>query len=433
MTTDQNQIEILDARRAPVRVGLAAAVLLALVFGWFAARWQFGDMLGELTNANDPNAKEIGALAVRLAPGDPRANWLLAGTRKNLFAPDAIIETAKSFETVARLAPNDYRWWIELGRAREQSEQFGAAEAAYRRALELSPNYTYTHWQTGNFYLRQNRSDEAFAELKKAAANNSPYRDQVFSIAWDYYDKDTARLDAIAGDAPNVRAGLARFYAGKERAADSLRIWNTLSAEEKETNAPTARTIALAFYDKKFYRYALEFVRSLGIEPEARFEFVQNGGFEQPIGDVKETYFGWKRLPVDKIEVRLDPTQKHEGSRSLRVAFSGYAEPSLYNIYQYVAVEASANYRLTFWVRTENLKSGGTPAIEIYNANEDKTIVTSEAFPTGTNDWQQVELKFAAPPNIQAVSIRTARQFCGANCPIFGSVWYDDFKLERMK
>ena len=427
------QIEILDSRRLPVRFGLAAAILFVLVFGWFAVRWQLDNMLAELTASTDPNAKEIAAFAANLSPNDPLANWLVANAKKNTFTPEAIAETAKSFETVAGLSPNDYRWWVELGRAREQAEDYELAEKAYLRALELAPNYTYPHWQLGNFYLRQNRSDEAFAKLKRAAENNSVYRDQVFSIAWDYYEKDPNRLEQIAGNSASSRASLARFYASKESAENSLRIWNTLSKEEKTTNAVYAKVIAQAFYDKKIFRQSLEFVRELGIETDARQAAVQNASFENPFGDIKETYFGWKVLPKEKIEVKFDPMQKREGRRSLRVLFSGYSEPALYSIYQFVTVEPSANYRLTFWLRTENLKSGGTPALEIFNANDDKNIVTSEPFPTGTNEWQLVKLEFTAPPNAEAVGLRTIRAFCGNNCPIFGTIWYDDFKLERLK
>ncbi len=427
------QIGILDACALPVRVGLIASIIVALLFGWFAVRWQLGNMLAELTAPNEPGAKEVAALALSFSPNDPMTNWLAASTKKNIFTPEAIAATAKDFEHVARLAPNDYRWWVEFGRAREQTEEPEAAEKAFLRAVEIAPNYTYPHWQLGNFYLRQNRSEEAFAELKKTASTNSVYRDQVFSIAWDYYEKDTARLEEIAGDSPSVRVGLARFYASKERAADSLRIWNTLSEDEKAANDVIARVIAQAFYEKRIFRQSQEFVRGLGIEPEARAETVQNGGFENPIGDIKETYFGWRRAPVEKIDFKLDPTQKREGSRSLRVSFNGYSEPILYSLYQYVIVQPLANYRLTFWLRTENMKSGGTPALEIYNANDDKIIVTSEAFPTGTNDWRQVKLEFAAPANAEAVGLRTVRAFCGAGCPIFGTFWYDDFKLERLK
>lgn len=427
------QYAIFDARQTGVRIALVLVILLTLAFGWFAVRWQLGNMLAELTQPNEANSKEVAALAVKLSPGDPMARWLLAGTRKNVFTPEAVAQTAKSYEEVVRLSPYDYRWWVELGRAREQAEELEAAEKAYRRATEIAPDYTYPHWQLGNFYLRQNRSEEAFGELKKSAASFSIYREQVWSVAWDFYEKDTARLEEIAGNAPSVRAGLAKFYASKERAADSLRIWNSLTAEEQAADAPTAKLIAEAFYSKRIFRQAQDFIRTLGIEPEANPEAIQNAGFENPFGSLQETYFGWKVAPTEKIEVKFDPTQKHEGRRSLRVTYAGYSAPTLSNIYQYAVVQPSAKYRLTFWMRTENLKSGGTPALEVFNAVDDQGITASEAFPVGTNDWQLVKLEFTAPPNAEAVGVRTARTFCGAECPILGIVWLDEFKLEKIK
>ncbi|HLM61888.1 MAG TPA: carbohydrate binding domain-containing protein, partial [Pyrinomonadaceae bacterium] len=242
-----------------------------------------------------------------------------------------------------------------------------------------------------------------------------------------------ARLEEIAGNSASVKAGLAKFYASKQRADDSLRIWNSLSPEERTANAAIAKVIAQAFYEKRIFRQSQEFVRDLGIEPDARKETVQNGGFENPFGDAGAVYFGWRAIRADKIEIKFDPTQKREGSRSLRVSFSGYADPTLATLNQYVTIEPSSKYRLSFWLRTENLKSGGTPALEIYNANDDKPIMKSESFPTGTNDWQQIKMEFTAPANAEAVGVRTVRDFCGTTCPIFGVFWYDDFKLERLK
>ena len=241
------------------------------------------------------------------------------------------------------------------------------------------------------------------------------------------------KLEEIAGDEPSVRASLAKFYAAKQRPEDSLRIWKTLSETDKQANSATAKIIAQAFYQKKFYRQSLEFVRELGIAPELRGETIQNAGFEKPIGETEDNYFEWTVLPLDKMAVKLDVTQKHEGSRSLRIAFSGYSEPLLYHVYQLVTVAPSAKYRLTFWMKTDGVKSGGTPEFEVYNVNDDKNIVTSEPFPNGTNDWQQVKLDFTAPPNAEAVSLRLTRAFCGEQCPLFGTVWLDDFALERLK
>jgi Flp pilus assembly protein TadD len=431
MSEKKGQLKLFDARQLPVRIGLIAAVLLAMLFGWLAIRWQLGNMLAGLTSPTDQNGREIAQLAVKLAPSDALSNWLLADSTRDADADTVAAE--KRFETVVQLSPNDFRWWIELGRAREQAENITDAEKAFVKAVNLAPNYTFPRWQLGNFYLRQNRSDEAFAELKKAAQANEIYRDQVLSIAWDFFGQDASKLEQTVGDSPAVRAGLAKFYALKGRAEDSLRVWNTLSEEDKQSNFETAKAIAQALFDKRFYRQAIEFVRQLEIEPDAQNQTIQNAGFEKDIGEAKDVYFGWRISPAEKIEIKLDPTQKFEGSRSLRVTFNGYINPSLYSIYQYVTVEPAVRYRLSFRLRTENLRSGGAPQLEIYNANDDKSIATSSSYPIGTNDWQQIKVDFTAPSNAEAVGIRTIRAFCGSNCPIVGTFWYDDFKLERLK
>jgi len=432
MTEKTEQFKVLDSRQMPVRIGIIIAVILVLIFGWLAIRWQLGNMLAELASPSDANAKEIARLAVKLAPDDALSNWLLADLTKDSKS-GAASTAEKDFENVVKLSPNDFRWWIELGRAHEQAENFDAAEKALVKAVNLAPSYTFPRWQLGNFYLRQNRSGEAFEELKKAAETNVIYRDQVLSIAWDYFGQDALMLEQVAGNSPSVRAGLAKFYAAKERPEDSLRIWNTLSEEEKQSNSDAANIIARALYDKRFYRQAIEFVRGLGIEPDAQSQTIQNAGFEKPIGDNREVFFGWRISPMEKMDIKLDPTQKSEGNRSLRVTFNGYVNPTLFNIYQIVTVEPSARYRLSFRLRTENLKSGGTPQLEIYNAIDDKSIATGSSFSIGTNDWQQVKIDFTAPQNAEAVGLRTIRAFCGSECPIVGTFWYDDFKLEKLK
>jgi len=432
MTEKTEQFKVLDSRQMPVRIGIIIAVILVLIFGWLAIRWQLGNMLAELASPSDANAKEIARLAVKLAPDDALSNWLLADLTKDSKS-GAASTAEKDFENVVKLSPNDFRWWIELGRAHEQAENFDAAEKALVKAVNLAPSYTFPRWQLGNFYLRQNRSGEAFEELKKAAETNVIYRDQVLSIAWDYFGQDALMLEQVAGNSPSVRAGLAKFYAAKERPEDSLRIWNTLSEEEKQSNSDAANIIARALYDKRFYRQAIEFVRGLGIEPDAQSQTIQNAGFEKPIGDNREVFFGWRISPMEKMDIKLDPTQKSGGNRSLRVTFNGYVNPTLFNIYQIVTVEPSARYRLSFRLRTENLKSGGTPQLEIYNAIDDKSIATGSSFSIGTNDWQQVKIDFTAPQNAEAVGLRTIRAFCGSECPTVGTFWYDDFKLEKLK
>lgn len=414
------------------RVISAAAIVFALVFGWFAVSRQLGNMLAELTAPSEPNAAQVAAVAVDFAPRDPLARWLAANVETNKGAPRNAETSLASPEDVVRLAPHDFRWWIELGRARERAEQYEQAEIALRRAAELAPAYVYPRWQLGNFYLRRDRGDEAFAELKKAIADNVVYREQIYSIAWDYLDRETAKIEEIAGDAPDAKMSLIKFYVGKDSAADALRIWNTLSDEEKQRDPGYAKLISQVLYEKRFFRSAVAFAAQTGIDPEASRETVTNGGFEKPIGDPKETYFNWKITPAEKLEIKTDATQKREGTRSLRVLANGYAGVDLVNhIWQITAVAPNTRYRVQFAFKTENLKSAGTPIIEIVNANDDKIIVSSKPFPTGSIDWQDATLEFTTPANAEGITIRTARAFCGEICPMTGAFWLDDFKISK--
>jgi tetratricopeptide (TPR) repeat protein len=419
------QIKFFSSRNLFGRTFLVFAIILTLVFGWFSVRWMLGSMMAELASPSDFNAKEVAQTALNFSPSDPLTNWLNATAAKD----DKI--ALQTSEKIVQISPNDYRWWIELARSREQLEDFAGSEKAFLRAVETAPNYSFPHWQIGNFYLRRGDEQKAFAEFQKAAKGSVEYRDQVFSTVWEFYDKDTAKMEQIVSDNPQAKASLAKFYAAKERTADSLRIWNTLTAEQKQENQLFAELILQAFYEKKFFRTAIEFASGLGKEPEAKAETVQNAGFESPIKGESETLFGWRYTPIEKFDVKLDSSSKKEGNRSLRLSFNGYTNVEIKNLRQYVTVESGKRYRLTFWMRTENLKSAGTPNLEVVNANDDKIITSTNPFPTGTNDWQQLKLDFTTPINAEAVELRTGRAFCGNACPIVGSIWYDGFSISK--
>lgn len=433
MTIAGADLKLIEMKGAKVRVLLAAAILFALVFGWISVRRQFGDMLAELTATNDPNAAAAAEIAGNMAPSDPLPMWLKATVAKNDFNLERSRSSIGLFEATVRLAPADFRWWIELGRSYEQADLPEKAEAAMKRAIELAPFYTFPRWQLGNFYLRQGRSDEAFAELRKATENNQLYREQVFSLAWDYFGKDTAQLEKVIADKPDVYASLALFYGARGQAADSLRIWNRLGDEDKAAHPQFLSVIAQGLYEKRYFPEALEFAKQLGMDPDAQPETITNGGFERGLGDEKETRFGWKVTRNDsKLDISADATVHREGSRSLKLNFRSYAKPELYNVLQTVVVQPGKNYRLKFWLRTENLRSAGAPQLQILNANDDKLITNSAAYPTGTNDWQEITVEFTAPENCNGVNIRTVRGFCGDNCPIVGMLWYDGFELKRL-
>ena len=158
-----------------------------------------------------------------------------------------------------------------------------------------------------------------------------------------------------------------------------------------------------------------------------------NGGFEKFIGAPDDTLFGWRVYKNDpKIDILPDAGAKSEGTRSLRVSFKGYVKPELQNVVQSVAVEPGGRYRLTFMVRTDNLRSGGPPVLQIISGRDNKGIAASEPFAPGSADWKQVTIDFTAPVDFDAVMIRTGRVSCPEECAITGTIWYDDFRMTKL-
>ncbi len=419
--------------KTSTRIALYAAIVGVCVFCWIAVRGQIGSMLAELTPPSGEDAAEVADVAADLAPRDPRAKWLAAMKARESFSEDDLNRSVALLEEAIRLSPSDFRLWIELARGYEQAERYADAERALRHSVSLAPAYAVPHWQLGNFLLRQDRIDEAKAELRRATETSSSYRDQVYALAWNFFGKDPARVEELAADTADARANLAKFYADREVGRDAFRIWNTLSPEQKQYYHFVARPMAKKLYDTRFVREALAVAREFDIDRDAAEETVNNGGFERSIGDHTETLFGWMIFRNDsKFEAMPDSQIKAEGNRSLRVVFRNFVKPSLYNIGQIVAVQPQAKYRLTFKLRTDNLRSGGPPLLEVAAVTTNERLAATAPFAAGSSDWQEVALEFTAPESVDGVEIRTIRVICGEECPIAGTFWYDDFKLTRL-
>jgi len=415
------------------RVASIIAIAAVCAFCWFAVRTQIGSLLADVTSPSKDDALKVAEFAADLAPLDPKPPWLAATKLRQSFTPADLDRSVSLLEEATRLAPYDYLIWTELARGYEQSERFDDAERALRRSIELAPTYAIPHWQMGNFLLRQDRVDEAKVELKRTTETSSAYRDQVYTLAWDFFGKDPARVEELASDSADARVYLANFYAQRDAGRDSLRIWNTLSPEQKNYYGFIGKAMARRLYETGSVREALVVARDIGLAKDAADETVNNGGFEKFIGDYQDTLFGWMIFRNDsKFEAMPDSQVKAEGNRSLRVVFRNYVKTDLYNIAQIVTVEPSRKYRLTFKLRTDNLRSGGAPYLQIAAVKTNSELAKSDPFPIGSNDWQEIALDFTVPDGVEGVEIRTLRITCGDECPIAGTFWYDDFRLVRL-
>lgn len=393
-----------------------------------------GELFADVTGVSAPEASDAAQTAIGLAPASPRGYWLWGSILKTSFDEATLEAAAEKYEEAARRSPSSYRAWTELGRVNEQIGSYENAESAFLKAIELAPEYTIPRWQAGNFYLRRGRVEDAVTQLNAAARHSSPYRVQVFSTAWNVLGQDTGQVEQFLTESGDSKASLAYFYGTINRPNDAIRIWNTIEQDKKAEYAWQVQALARDLMTHRSYRGALEFSRQAGIDPDARPEVISNGDFELPIRvSDRELRFDWSLVRIDgKVDVSSDTSVRHGGRRSLKFSNRGYAKPSYQGLRQAVAVSPGGKYRLSFWVRTENLRSGSLPFIEARDAKSDAVLAATVPFAAETNDWQQLILDFAVPAESDGIYLISGREPCSGECPMTGTFWLDDFSLSRI-
>lgn len=429
----QDHLVILKPTTSVVRIAAIAAILAALVFLWFGVRWQIGAMFADVTSTNDPEAAAIAESAISLAPANPRGYWLSGSILRSNFDEASFEAAIEKFEAAARVSPNHYGSWTELGRTAERAGELERAERAFLQAVELAPEYTIPRWQIGNFYLRRGRVEDAIRELRLAARHSSPYQVQVFSTAWNVLGNDPQQVEQFLSETDDSKAALAYFYGSINRPDDAVRIWNQIDPANRSRFDWQVKALARDLMHHRSFRGALEFVRQTGVDTDARPEVVTNGDFESSIPQYDGVRFNWTINRIDgKIDAGADTSTQRNGKRSLRFTLRGYAKPAFNTLQQSVAVMPGGRYRLSFWVRTENLRSGSMPFVEVRNATDDSINMASPPFATGTSEWTQMNIDFAVSSDKDGIYITTAREACGGECPINGIFWLDDFVLTRL-
>ena len=447
ISEDSQKLKSPAGRRALPHALAVACLLLFLSGIWCAARGGVSRLFSDYASAK--LALASADEAVRISPSDPEAHYaravVLAETGQ---APDA----TKEFARAVALRPGDYFLWLELGRALDQSGDVGGAVDAFRQAVELAPHYAQPRWQIGNLLLRMGRGDEAFAELRLAARSDAALFPALVDLAWGLSGGDPRAVEQVVGaETAERRLQLARFFASHGSADAAVRVFHEAGGGNSSGEVPdqTRRAFISELIAQKRFDEAYEVWTSsrgesaaAGAEsaaagsarrPLPRASLV-DGGFESEIR-LGENGFGWQiKSPVPSVRVSFDADRPRSGSRSLRIDFKGASVPTLQLVSQLALVEPGARYRLSFAARTQDMVTGGLPVVNVLDmSGEARLLAQSKSLPSGTSEWQNYTLEFAAAKTSSAILVILQRGNCSRKqCPAFGSAWFDDFTLAKL-
>ena len=362
------------------------AIALCLFLIQASARFGFSRLLTRYALIS--NSVSVADEAVLVSPSDPEAHRARATVLNRLQMPG---EAVKSLEIAATLRYRDDYLWIELGNTKEELGNTEGALAAMDQAVRWAPYYAHTHWQRGNLLLRMGQPDAAFAELRTAATANQTYFPNLIDLAWG----------VTRGD---VKA-----------AEDLIKINNDIE-----------RTAWMRFlFASKAFREAFELSGRSGLS-------IENGGFEAPL-ILNETGFGWIVSPEHKYRLAIDVSEKLEGGKSLQINPDGNWNPATALLSQIVVIDPETTYRVSFSVKTKDLVTGGPPVISVSDAANNQLLGKSENLPIATSSWVSLNFDFTTLPNSQAAVIRLQRNNCDSSpCPIFGTLWLDQFRIEAL-
>src|SRR5690349_13342994 len=163
-----------------MRIGVSlVAIALCLFLIQASARFGFSRLLTRYALVT--HSTVVADAAVQTSPSDPDAHHARAAAYNYNQKPT---EALRSLESAVALRSRDDYLWIELGNTREELGDTAGALAALDQAVRWAPYYAHTHWQRGNLLLRMNRANEAFTELRTAAAANPHYAPNLIDLAW---------------------------------------------------------------------------------------------------------------------------------------------------------------------------------------------------------------------------------------------------------
>jgi hypothetical protein len=154
-----------------------------------------------------------------------------------------------------------------------------------------------------------------------------------------------------------------------------------------------------------------------------------NGDFE---AGLRNGGLDWRLFPDAGFRIAPDSFTAQHGARSLRVTFDGTTNPEFTSVRQWVPVDPNQRYRLTGFLKTENISTGnglylsvatqGGPAEEAWERMTENRV--------GTNPWIREQVDFQTGPHTRVVQVALRRrQSTKLNNQLVGKVWIDNLSL----
>lgn len=373
---------------------------------------------------------------IRAAEWEPgnAAYWYRLGHYRQWDLEQADLDKAAQYYLRAiGINPRSATTWMDLASVYETQGETARAREAYQKARSLYPISADVAWRHGNFLLRQADLVQAFVEIRRALDADPRLTLPAIAASWRGSGNVERMLKEVLPPARDAYLEALNYLRLQQEIGPALIVWQRLLA----LNQPfEMRSVFLLIEDlirldrlaeaKQVWQESLRatgWVRNLA----ASDSLVWDGGFEQ---ELMNGGFAWRQQAVAGSSVEFDTVTRHGGSRALRVSFDGSANPDYTHVFQYVAVEPRSRYRLSAYLRTEEISTDSGLRLSVIDSQHAGALDVSTSNLVGSVPWSRQESEFTTGPETRLLRIAlhrpASRKF---DNKLRGTVWLDDVSL----
>ena len=377
---------------------------------------------------------------VALEPENAAAWDRLGRVRESDFAnPDPSRAIVDFQEAVARV-PLSAQYWMDLALGYESVGNIPLAREAFSRARAAYPASGVVAWFYGNFLLRQNDYDAAFAQINHAlqAEANPRLTDPklvplAVSRVWHLSQDANVLLNQVLPPNQDAYFKAIDFMVENRQPAAALLIWQRLLSLGKPIELRRSFPLLwlliqsdLGADASRVWREALAAVGLPNNEP-ANQSLIWNGDFAR---DFLDGGLDWRwSSSILGASMGFEAPPPSSGGRSLRLDFSGGENSDLMEPQQFVPVQPGRRYHFHAALKTEGITTENGISFLISDPNHGAAIVATENF-TGTHPWTPVDVDYTTTPvtHFMSIQVRRAPSRLFDN-KLSGTAWIGDISL----
>ena len=368
--------------------------------------------------------------AVRLEPGNAEYHDKL-GQYLSLVKTSPQLAIS-SYRASVACNPHQASYWLGLARTYESIADTEHQNQALERALSADPTTPELAWEAANSYLVHGDTENALRQFRVVIQHDPYLPASALQLCWKIKPDVDLLLRDVVPSTVNAYSTFLELLTSKRETVAAAKVWSKII--ELRQSFPASHVFEYVRYligqhevdqAQLVWRQAATISGLVPYQPSPE-NLVVNGDFST---DVLNGGFDWIYNPPKGTTLALDPTQLHNGNRSLLITFDGSGISDT-GISQLIPVQPNSTYDFSAVFKAEDIQGAGGPQFTIQDAYTEQSYYASDDL-KDADFWKSVSGSLRTSSETRLLVLHILRVPVGS--PIRGKLWVSSIRLTPHK